>query len=90
MGGENCATCCAVYSVLGIVLLLLFGSMFQNGAITFAILSVKHEWEAEQKANACYSAAMMYGATLVISIVAKIVLSRTAPKTAVPTTSPTH
>lgn len=79
-GKESCATCCAVYSVLGIVCLLLFGVMFEKGAVSFAILAVKHEWEAEEKAAACYRAAILYGATLVLSVAAKIILSRTAAK----------
>jgi hypothetical protein len=75
-GKAACATCCAIYSVMGIILLGLFGLMFQKGAISFAILAVKSDWEAEQKAQACFTAAGLYAITLVVSIVAKIVLSR--------------
>lgn len=75
-GKEACATCCAVYSVMGIILLGLFGLMFQNGAITFALIALKEGWEADQKAQACFTAAGLYAITLVVSVIAKIVLGR--------------
>ena len=69
---EDCATCCTVLSSLGIVLLLLFGWMFQQGAVTFQLLCIKNGWEMEQKANACFGGAMLYGASLFLSVFYKI------------------
>ncbi len=76
MSKELCASCCAVYSVLGIVLLLFFGAMFQNGAMTFAVISAKMGWSMEAKASACFTAAIIYGVTLLISVLAKIYLAK--------------
>lgn len=76
MGKEGCATCCAIYSLMGIILLLLFGGMFQQGAVTFRLIAVKQEWDPQQKARACFTGAIMYGVTLVISVISKIYLSR--------------
>lgn len=76
MSKELCASCCAVYSVLGIVLLLFFGTMFDKKAMTFAIISAKMDWDPHAKASACYTAAIMYGVTLLISVFAKIYLAK--------------
>lgn len=76
MSKELCASCCAVYSVLGIVLLLFFGTMFQRGAMTFQVIAAKNEWEMDQKAKACFTAAILYGVTLFISVVSKIYLAK--------------
>ena len=76
MSKELCASCCAVYSVLGIVLLLFFGAMFQNKAMTFAVISAKLGWETDDKANACFTAAIMYGVTLFISVISKVYMAK--------------
>ena len=76
MSKELCASCCAVYSVLGIVLLLFFGAMFQNRAMTFAVISAKMGWDMDAKASACFSAAIAYFVTLFISVVSKIYLAK--------------
>jgi hypothetical protein len=76
MSKELCASCCAVYSVLGIVLLLFFGALFQNKAMTFAVISAKHEWHTDQKATACYMAAIFYGVTLLISVLSKVYIAK--------------
>ena len=76
MGGENCATCCAVYSLLGIILLLFFGGMFHNGAMTFQLIAAKNEWDVQEKATACFTAAILYGVTFVISVLSKIYIAK--------------
>jgi hypothetical protein len=75
---ENCAVCCAVYSVIGIVLLLFFGAMFQREAISMAVISAKHGWDPKEKAQACFRGALVYGITLFISVVAKIYFAKSA------------
>ena len=82
MAGAGCANCCAVYSILGIVLLLFFGTMFQRKAMSFAIISAKMGWNTEEKAKACFMAAILYGVTLFISVMSKIYIAKskaTAP-----------
>ena len=74
--GEGCATCCAVYSVLGIALLLLFGGMFSQGAVTLHVIALKNDWSMEQKANACFKAAAIYAVTLGLSVLGKVYYSR--------------
>ena len=73
---EGCASCCFVYSSVGVVLLLLFGVMFQRKAMTFAIMSAKMGWDPEEKARACFTAAVLYGATLFISVLTKIYVAK--------------
>lgn len=73
---SDCATCCIVLSSLGIVLLLLFGAMFSGGAITFHIYAIEHGWDMSQKAQACYTGAAIYAATLVISVLYRIYASK--------------
>ena len=75
---EKCAVCCAVYSIIGIILLLFFGAMFQRGAVSMAVLSAKHGWDTQEKANACYRGAAVYGVTLFISVIAKIYFAKSA------------
>lgn len=81
-GAETCAMCCAVYSVIGIVLLFFFGGMFQRGSTTFRLMAVKHQWDTDAKAQACYAAAIIYGVTLFISIVVKVFSSAKEPAAA--------
>jgi hypothetical protein len=76
MGKEGCATCCAVYSMFGIVLLLFFGAMFHRRALTFEIMSAKMEWDMDAKANSCFMAAILYGCTLFISVMTKIYVAK--------------
>lgn len=59
-------------STLGVVLLLLFGAMFQRGAISFQIASIKQGWDTSQKATACYMGAVIYGVTLLVSVAYQI------------------
>ena len=75
---ENCAVCCAVYSIIGIVLLLFFGAMFQRGAVSMVVISAKHGWDAQEKANACFRGAIVYGVTLFLSVMAKIYFAKRA------------
>ena len=74
--GEQCASCCSVYSVLGIILLLFFGTMFQRKATSFAIISSKMGWDTEEKAKACFMAAVLYGVTLFVSVMSKIYIGK--------------
>ena len=73
---ENCAVCCAVYSIIGIILLLFFGAMFQRGAVSMVVTSAKHGWDPEEKASACFRGAIVYGVTLFISVMAKIYFAK--------------
>ena len=70
-----CATCCAVFSVLGIVLLLFFGGLMQQGSIHLRLIAVKNGWDMQEKARACFAAAGIYGVTLVISVLSRICTS---------------
>lgn len=76
MGYDGCATVCAVFSLLGIVLLLLFGRMFSGSAISFAIFAVENGWEADKKASACYNGAIIYTVTLLLSVLARVYFRR--------------
>lgn len=69
---SDCATCCILLSSLGVVLLLLFGAMFSGNAITFQIYALEHGWDTQQKAQACYTGAVIYAATLAISVIYRI------------------
>ena len=71
MGDGSCAKCCTIISGLGVVLLVLFGIMFSRGAVTFQLIAIMHGWDPQQKAQACFSAAMIYGVTLFISVVSR-------------------
>ncbi len=71
MGDGNCAKCCTLISGLGVVLLVLFGVMFSRGAVTFQVISIMHGWDPQQKAQACFSGALIYAVTLFISIVSR-------------------
>jgi hypothetical protein len=75
---ENCAVCCAVYSIIGIVLLIFFGFMFQRGAVSMVVISAKHGWDPQEKANACFRGAIVYGVTLFLSVMAKIYFAKSA------------
>ncbi|AIN97297.1 hypothetical protein LPMP_181160 [Leishmania panamensis] len=76
MGYDSCATCCAVFSLLGIVHLVLFGRMFSEKAISFAIIAVENGWDGEKKAKACYNGAIIYTATLFLSVLARVYFRR--------------
>lgn len=76
MGYDSCATCCAVFSLLGIVHLVLFGRMFSGKAISFAIMALENEWDTEAKAKACYNGAIIYTVTLVLSVLARVYFRR--------------
>lgn len=76
MGYDSCATCCAVFSLLGIVHLVLFGRMFSAEAISFAIMSVENGWETDAKAKACYNGAIIYTVTLFLSVLARVYFRR--------------
>ena len=73
---EECAVCCAVYSVIGVVLMLFFGAMFNFGASTMLLIAAKRQWDPVDKANACFRAAIWYGVTLFISVLAKIYFAK--------------
>ena len=85
---ENCAVCCAVYSIIGIILLLFFGAMFQRSALSLAVASAKNGWDMEEKASACFRGAIVYGVTLFISVMAKIYFAK-SEASVVSTTSTT-
>lgn len=74
------ATCCMVLSAMGIVLLLLFGSMFQNGAISFKLASLEQGWDSQEKAKACYSGAIIYAGTMIASVLYRIYARKEAAK----------
>ena len=76
MGYDSCATCCAVFSLLGIVHLVLFGRMFSAKAISFAIMTVENGWDSEAKAKACYNGAIFYTVTLFLSVLARVYFRR--------------
>lgn len=67
-----------IICVLGIVLLLLFGAMFDRGAVSFQLLVIENGWDASQKAQACYHGAIGYGALLVASVASRIYRARAA------------
>lgn len=72
----TCATCCAVFSLLGIIHLVLFGQMFGNNAVSFAIMSVESGWDTAAKAKCCYNGAIIYAITLFVSVLARVYLRR--------------
>lgn len=76
MGYDSCATCCAIFSLLGIVHLVLFGRMFSEKAISFALMTVEHGWDGETKAKACYNGAIIYTVTLFLSVLARVYFRR--------------
>ncbi|KAG5481085.1 hypothetical protein LSCM1_06763 [Leishmania martiniquensis] len=76
MGYDSCATCCAIFSLLGIVHLVLFGRMFSEKAVSFAIMSVENGWDGEEKAKACYNGAIIYTVTLFLSVLARVYFRR--------------
>ncbi|EAN93414.1 hypothetical protein C3747_2g275c [Trypanosoma cruzi] len=76
MANDSCPNCCAVLSLMGIVLLLLFGGMFRARAVSFHITSVENGWDIDEKARACFNGAIFYGITLFISVVARIYTRR--------------
>ncbi|KAG5507652.1 hypothetical protein JKF63_06601 [Porcisia hertigi] len=76
MGYDSCATCCAVFSLLGIVHLVLFGRMFSEKAISFAIMAVENGWDRDKKAKACYNGAIIYTATLFLSVLTRVYFRR--------------
>ncbi|KEG15149.1 hypothetical protein DQ04_00171130 [Trypanosoma grayi] len=78
MTADSCSTCCAVFSILGIVHLLLFGGMFRSRAVSFHITSVENGWDIDEKARACFNGAIFYGLTLFVSVVARIYIRRSA------------
>lgn len=77
MVGEGCATCCAVFSLLGIVHLVLFGRLFTNSAVSFAIMATERGWDLNAKAKSCYNGAIIYAATLFISVLLLVYARRT-------------
>jgi hypothetical protein len=81
MANDCCAACCALYSVFGIVLLLLFGGMFSQGAITLRLISIKNDWDMDQKSSACFKAAIFYGLTLALSVFSSLYSSRAKKQT---------
>lgn len=74
--GQSFATCCAVFSLLGVVHLLLFARMMSSKAVSFALMGVERDWNLEEKANCCYAAATLYGVTLLLSVLARVYLRR--------------
>lgn len=76
--GKSVASCCAVFSILGVVHLLLFAVMFSSNAMSFALMGVERDWNLQQKSHSCYMAAVYYGITLLISVLAIIYLKREA------------
>ncbi|KAK7196973.1 hypothetical protein NESM_000640400 [Novymonas esmeraldas] len=76
MGYDSCATCCAIFSLLGVVHLVLFGRMFSEKAISFAIMAVENGWDGDAKAKACYNGAIIYTVTLVVSVFARVYFRR--------------
>lgn len=76
MGYDSCATCCAVFSLLGIVHLVLFGRMFSAKAISFAIMTVENGWDSDDKAKVCYNGAIIYTVTLFLSVLARVYFRR--------------
>lgn len=76
--GESVASCCAVFSILGVVHLLLFARMFSSKATSFALMGVERDWNLQQKSHSCYMAAVFYGIALLLSVLAKIYLKRNA------------
>mmetsp|Transcript_70699 Transcript_70699/g.82362 ORF Transcript_70699/g.82362 Transcript_70699/m.82362 type:complete len:80 (+) Transcript_70699:244-483(+) len=73
---SDCASCCILLSSFGVILLLLFGAMFTGGAVTFHIYAIEKGWDMSEKAQACYTGAAIYAATLVVSVLYKIYFSK--------------
>lgn len=76
--GQSFASCWAVFSLIGVVHLLLFARMFSSNAVSFALMSAERDWNMEQKAHSCYMAAVIYGITLVLSVLARAYFKRQA------------
>eukprot|EP00796_Vickermania_ingenoplastis_P013475 gene13475-9283_t len=74
--GQSFATCCAVFSVLGVVHLLLFAFMLSHQATSFALMGVDRGWDLDAKAQTCYMGAVLYGITLFVSVLARVYLRR--------------
>lgn len=67
-----------IIAPLGIVLLLVFGAMFNGGAISFQIYALEQGWDPQQKAKACFTAAVIYAGALALSVVYNIYSSKKA------------
>ncbi|CAD2222318.1 hypothetical protein AGDE_04199 [Angomonas deanei] len=76
MGKDACATCCAIFSLIGIVHLVVFGMMFANGAVSFAIPSIERAWDTQEKARACYNGAIIYTVFFLVSALARVYFRR--------------
>lgn len=50
--------------------------MFSSHAASFALMSVERGWSMEQKAHCCYMAAVIYGITLLLSVLARAYFKR--------------
>lgn len=74
--GTEFPACCAIFSILGIAHLVLFGRMFSANAVSFAILSVENQWAIAEKTKACYNGAIIYAVTLFLSVVALVYTRR--------------
>lgn len=81
--GESFASCCAVFSSLAIVHLLLFAQLMNSRAVSFAIAGVEMNWNLEEKAKACYMASLFYAFTLFFSVLARIYIKRQSVEEAV-------
>jgi len=59
----NCAKCCTVFSITGIVFLVLIGILLE-----YQPLYVKGIVEPSKSAQSCYQGAVIYAGTLLLSL----------------------
>eukprot|EP00760_Papus_ankaliazontas_P001862 PhM_4_TR106/c0_g1_i2/m.20882 len=72
MPSHPCAICCTVFSSIACVLLAMFGLMFSHRNISLTVRAHKASpvWDMDEKARTCFTAAAVYFALLLISLVA--------------------
>lgn len=74
--GQTLATYTAVFSLLAVVHLCLFGFMFNNEATSFVLMCAERGWSAEAKAKSCFTAGVLYAILLLISVVVRVICRR--------------
>ncbi|KAJ9456553.1 hypothetical protein DIPPA_22771 [Diplonema papillatum] len=72
--------CCILYGIFGVVLMTWFGFLVQNKSLTFQLAKAKQdnpdEWDYDKKAKACFSGAVLYAITCLISIGCRQMIKR--------------
>ena len=64
----GCQLCCTIFSSVGVVLLLMFGAMFKYRNISLVVggMMQTKAWDLDEKAKACFFAAGIYAAFVVV------------------------